>query len=59
LFVLGHQHVETGIEMRNADPGVVVLNTDHERATVLPLDLARPTDAEEAVMTAVPLASVG
>lgn len=56
LFCLGHQHVETGIE--TSMPHVVVLNSDHERAAVLPLDLDALPSAEEAVMYAVPLASV-
>jgi hypothetical protein len=56
LFCLGHQRVATGIEAR--PPRVVVLNTDHERATVLPVDLARIPTPEEAFFAAVPLASV-
>jgi hypothetical protein len=56
LFCLGHQHAETGIEMRGKR--VIVLNSDHERATVLPLDLADVPGAEEALMHAIPLCSV-
>jgi hypothetical protein len=53
LFVVGHEHVESGIEVRG--PRVVVLNTDHEHARVLPIDLARVPTAEEALMRAIPL----
>jgi hypothetical protein len=56
LFCLGHEHVETGIETRGRR--VVLLNSDHERATVLPLDLAALPTAAESPMYAVPLASV-
>ena len=56
LFCLGHQHVETGIEIRG--PRLIVLNSDHDRASVLPLDLADLPTAEEALMHAIPLRSV-
>lgn len=58
LFILGHQHAETGIEVKHVDPGCIVLNTDHERATVVEIDLANPPSEEEALMMAVPLASI-
>ena len=35
---------------------VVLLNSDHERATVLPIDLADVPDAGEAILLALPLA---
>jgi hypothetical protein len=57
LFIVGHERVDTGIELRAGR--VIVLNTDHERATVLPLDLAALPDPEEALLYAIPLASVG
>ena len=53
LFVLGHAHVETGIEVQG--PRVVILNSDHDRATVLPIDLAQVPEADEAFMYALPL----
>jgi len=56
LFCLGHEHAETGIEMRG--PRVLILNTDHERATVLPIDLAAVPTAEEAFVYALPLAAL-
>ena len=58
LFYLGHHHVETGIESKGFSPGVIVLNSDHERATVVDLDLAATPDPEEALLTAIPLVSV-
>jgi hypothetical protein len=56
LFCLGHEHAETGIEMRG--PRVIILNTDHERATVLPIDLSAVPTAEEAFTYAVPLSAL-
>ncbi|MEE8477274.1 MAG: hypothetical protein V3S19_02835, partial [Gemmatimonadales bacterium] len=56
LFCLGHEHVGNGIEARG--PRVIVLNSDHEFATVLPIDLAGVPTAEEAVMSAIRLRSV-
>lgn len=56
LFCLGHQSVETGIEQRGSR--VVVLNSDHERAMVLPLDLSKIPDPGQAIMDAIPLAAV-
>jgi hypothetical protein len=56
LFCLGHRHVETGVEARG--PLVVVINSDHERGAVLPIDLARVPSSEEALARAVYLASV-
>ncbi len=56
LFCVGHQHVEMGIELRCRR--VIVLNTDHQRATVLRLDLAALPSPEEALMSAIPLIAV-
>jgi hypothetical protein len=56
LFCLGHEHAETGIEVRG--PRVLILNTDHEHGTVVPIELDRVLPPEEAMMYAVPLASV-
>lgn len=56
LFCLGHEHVESGIAVRGSR--VVVLNSDHEYATVLPLDLADLPGAEEAPLLAVRLRSL-
>jgi len=56
LFCLGHEHAETGILTRGRR--VVILNSDHEQARVLPIDLIAPPTAEEAPMYAVPLGAV-
>jgi hypothetical protein len=56
LFCLGHQHVETGIEV--VVPGCLVLNSDHERAAVLPLNLAQVPAAEQALVGAIPLSAI-
>jgi hypothetical protein len=55
-FCLGHEFAETGIEPRGRR--VVVLNSDHERAVAVPIDLANVPDIEEMLMSAVPLRSV-
>ncbi|TVQ54372.1 MAG: hypothetical protein EA377_05780 [Phycisphaerales bacterium] len=56
LFCLGHQHVETGIDLRL--PNVLVLNSDHDRAMVLSLALDDLPEPEEAMMSATPLAAI-
>lgn len=57
LFCLGHEHVEIGIEVK--PPRLVLLNSDHDRAAVVPIDLAAgPPAAEEALLSAIPLASI-
>ena len=56
-FVLGHQHVDAGIEC--VHERCVVLNSDHEAARVLPIDLADPPAPAETPMYAMPLASLG
>jgi hypothetical protein len=58
LFVIGHAHVETGAE--SPLPGLLVLNTDHERGRVVPVSLSEPLpSAEELVLHSVPVASLG
>jgi len=57
VFLLGHQHVATGVEQ--VQPRVIVLNSDHERAVALPLDLTELPPTEELLMSAVPLQAVG
>lgn len=58
LFVLGHMHVESGVEAMR--PNLLVLNTDHERGRVLPVSLEDdvPT-ADELLFHAMPVASLG
>jgi hypothetical protein len=57
VFCLGHEHAETGIEPRGRR--VVVLNSDHDRAVAVPIDLADVPDVDQMMMSAVPLRSVG
>jgi len=53
LFCLGHEHVDNGIAIRG--PKAIILNSDHEMGTVIPIDLAAPPSAEEAMFMAVRL----
>ena len=53
LFCLGHEHVGNGIAMRGHQ--AIILNSDHEMGTVVPIDLAAPPSAEEAMFLAVRL----
>jgi hypothetical protein len=56
LFCLGHQHTETGADLRFGS--VIILNSDHHQAKVLPLDLSRLPNPEEALRLARPLSRV-
>lgn len=56
LFILGHEHVDAGIDLKY--PNLIVLNSDHEAGRVLPIDLANVPSGEEALMHAIPLAAV-
>jgi hypothetical protein len=56
LFVVGHEHVDSGLAVRG--PRLVVLNSDHDLGTVVPVDLARRPRSEAAARTAVRLRSV-
>jgi hypothetical protein len=56
LFVLGHENVANGLAVRGQR--LVVLNSDHEFATVVPIDLARVPTAEAAVPLAIRLRSI-
>lgn len=53
LFVLGHEHVESGAML--VPPNALVLNSDHARGVYVPIDLSNPPRAEEAVARAVAL----
>jgi hypothetical protein len=53
LFCVGHQHVDMGYDLRHRR--VLVLNSDHERGAVLPLDLARVPEPNEALALVRPL----
>lgn len=58
LFCLGHAYVENGIAI--GGPRTILLNTDHERATVLPIPLSEDAyTVETAMFSAVPLAAFG
>ncbi len=46
LFLLGHEHAENGWAL--VPPNALVLNSDHERGVVLPVDLASPPSASDA-----------
>jgi len=56
LFVLGHEHVANGLAARGSR--LLILNSDHEFATVVPIDLARVPAAEAAVPLAIRLRSI-
>lgn len=56
LFVLGHQHAEMGWDL--LPPNCLVLNSDHARGVVAPIDLASPPTAADLAAAAIPLAAV-
>ncbi len=56
LFVLGHEHADTGVDI--VRPCAVVLNSDHARGVYLPINLDNPPDAHEAPFHVMPLAAV-
>ena len=56
LFCLGHQDVETGLAVHGER--VIVLNSDHDAAAVLPIDLANLPTTEEAAFAAIRLRGV-
>ncbi|MEM7629024.1 MAG: metallophosphoesterase [Planctomycetota bacterium] len=55
LFILGHEHAETGCTL--IEPNAVVLNSDHERGVYLPIDLDHKPRLEDVRAKLVPLAS--
>jgi len=57
LFCLGHQHVPEGVDVKGTR--IVILNSDHERAMCLPIDLADVPDAHKAMTAAVPVRAIG
>jgi hypothetical protein len=56
LFVVGHEHVDNGLAIRGTK--LIILNSDHEFGTVVPIDLSRVPGAEEAVPLAIRLRSI-
>lgn len=57
LFIIGHMLAETGWEVLS--PQALVLNSDHERGCVLPIDLGQPPDLEVLQAALVPLSAIG
>ncbi|GAB4386109.1 MAG: hypothetical protein Kow0022_14230 [Phycisphaerales bacterium] len=53
MFILGHQHVPTGIEL--VEPNAIVLNSDHERGMYLKIDLSDPPSPERCLWDARPI----
>ncbi len=54
LFVVGHCHAEMGIE--SPAPGLIVINSDHERGAVVMIELGSPLPSiEELLQEAIPL----
>ena len=56
LVLLGHRHVETGAERFGRR--LIVLNSDHEHGAVLPLDLGRLPEPDEAMLGVIPLRAI-
>ncbi len=56
-FCLGHEHAETG--WRSLGTRGIILNSDHERAAVLPIDLTADPRPEEWARVVQPLSGVG
>jgi hypothetical protein len=56
LFVVGHQKAETGVA--TMPPNAVILNSDHERGVILPIDLAEPPSIQDAAWSVTPLAGI-
>lgn len=53
LFILGHEHAETG--WRFLPPNAVVLNSDHPAGVALPIDLAAPPTPDQVAGLVRPL----
>lgn len=56
LFLLGHEKAEDGVKF--VAPNAIILASDHDRGTFLPLDLSNPPTPEEAMRRVVWLSSV-
>ncbi len=57
FFVLGHQHVASGMEI--ISPRAVTLASDHPHGKVLDFSTAKPLDVERAIAAARPIAALG
>lgn len=55
-FIVGHEHAENGV--RQVDPCVLILNSDHEKGVYLPIDLSDPPRVEHMLQRVVSLAGV-
>ncbi len=55
LFILGHEKAEDGVKF--VPPNAIILASDHDRGTFLPIDLANPPTPEEALSRVEWLAS--
>ena len=56
LFLVGHEKAEDGVKF--VPPNAIILASDHDRGTFLPIDLANPPTPEEAMRRVVWLSSV-
>lgn len=52
VFCIGHEHAPAGIEVKGR---MIILNSDHDRAVALPLDLSQTPNTEEAWLSVIPL----
>ncbi|MFO0832236.1 MAG: hypothetical protein U0637_10400 [Phycisphaerales bacterium] len=55
LFIVGHEKAEDGVKF--VAPNAIILASDHDRGTFLPIDLADPPTPEEAMERVVWLAA--
>ena len=56
LFILGHQPQEQGWD--KAATNLIIVASDHNHGTLLPIDLARPSTTDQLVDSIVPLTSI-
>lgn len=56
LFILGHEKAEDGVKF--VPPNALILASDHDRGTFLPINLAMPPTPEEALRAVVWLSRV-
>jgi len=55
-FLLGHEHAHTGSKL--VGKRALVLNSDHERGVILPINLTEEPDPEAWIWSAVPLGAL-
>lgn len=56
MFILGHEKAEDGVKF--VPPNAIILASDHDRGTYLPVDLSNPPSPESASQRVVWLATV-